>query len=133
MQLPAVGNNGIRWKVSRYNIRRQGSVAGQAASESATAAKDEALETLVEGLRDDIRYAENSVDYYDDKLKLIGWAGRKRSQALAWRCPVRRNCWKVPGRGRPGFCSLGSNPPVAAIPVRVEYSAVAAAAETGNT
>ena len=37
---------------------------------------------LVEALKSDIRYAENTVNYDDDKLKLIGWAGRKAATAL---------------------------------------------------
>jgi hypothetical protein len=28
-------------------------------------------------LKSDIRYAENKVNYDDDKLKLLGWAGKK--------------------------------------------------------
>ena len=70
-------------KSTQYNIRRQELVAAQAAAESATADKDEALETLVEGLKADIRYAENTVDFDDDRLKLLGWAGRKGPTPLA--------------------------------------------------
>ena len=52
------------------------------AAEEATADKDDALEGLVEAMKSDIRYAENTVDFDDDKLKLIGWAGRKAATAL---------------------------------------------------
>ena len=34
-------------------------------------------------MKSDIRYAENTVDFDDDKLKLIGWAGRKAKTPLA--------------------------------------------------
>jgi len=34
-------------------------------------------------MKSDIRYAENKVDYDDDKLKLIGWAGKKNPTPLA--------------------------------------------------
>ncbi|NIA07125.1 MAG: hypothetical protein GWP14_05740 [Actinobacteria bacterium] len=40
-------------------------------------------------MKTDLRYAENTVDFDDDKLKLIGWAGRKQGTALA-----------VPGQSR---------------------------------
>ena len=33
-------------------------------------------------MKSDLRYAENTVDFDDDKLKLIGWAGRKTSTHL---------------------------------------------------
>ncbi len=47
------------------------------------ASKDDALEDLVDAMKDDIRYAENTVDFNDDKLKLIGWAGKKAPTPLA--------------------------------------------------
>jgi len=33
-------------------------------------------------VKSDIRYAENMVDFSDNKLKLIGWAGKKAPTAL---------------------------------------------------
>ena len=66
-----------------------GAVAAQAAAEQATTDKDDALENLVDGMKTDLRYAENTVDFDDDKLKLIGWGGRKQGTALA-----------VPGQSR---------------------------------
>jgi len=59
------------------------SVAAQAAAEQATTDKGEAFDNLVDAMKSDIRYAENTVDYDDDKLKLIGWAGRKQQTPLA--------------------------------------------------
>ncbi len=35
------------------------------------------LENLVQAMKSDIRYAENTVNYENDKLRLIGWSGRK--------------------------------------------------------
>ena len=34
-------------------------------------------------MKADIRYAENTVNFDDDKLKLIGWAGKKEATPLA--------------------------------------------------
>jgi hypothetical protein len=57
-----------------YSHRRDGFIAKQAAAEQATTAKDEALEELIEAIKTDIRYAGNTVNFNDEKLKLIGWA-----------------------------------------------------------
>ncbi len=57
-------------------------LAAHAAAEQATGDKDDALENLIEALKNDIRYAENTVNFDDDKLKLIGWAGKKAPTAL---------------------------------------------------
>ena len=57
-------------------------LAARAAAEQATGDKDDALENLIEALKDDIRYAENTVNFDDDKLKLIGWAGKKAKTPL---------------------------------------------------
>jgi hypothetical protein len=57
-------------------------IAAQAAAEQATSDKDNALDNLVGAMKSDIRYAENTVDFDNDKLKLIGWAGKKTPTAL---------------------------------------------------
>ena len=54
----------------------------QATAEQTITARDEVVEELVEAMKADLRYAENAVDFDDDKLKLIGWAGRKATTAL---------------------------------------------------
>jgi len=65
-----------------YTSAKNALIAAQAAAEQATADKDDALEDLVDGMKTDIRYAENTVNYDDGKLKLIGWGGRKAKTAL---------------------------------------------------
>jgi len=65
--------------------------------EAATATKDEALEELIEAMKADIRYAENTVNFDDDKLKLIGWAGKKAATPLA-----RPGCLKPRNRVKVG-------------------------------
>ena len=72
----------IRRKVRQYNNRREDLIAARAVAEQTTAEKDDALEDLIEAMKADIRYAENTVDFDDDKLKLIGWAGKKTPTAL---------------------------------------------------
>ncbi len=65
-----------------YITALNAAIAVKAAAEAATTAKDDVLEDLVDAMKSDIRYAENTVDFDDDKLKLIGWAGKKAPTAL---------------------------------------------------
>jgi len=65
-----------------YITALNAAIAAKAAAEAATTAKDDVLEDLVDAMKSDIRYAENTVDFDDDKLKLIGWAGKKAPTAL---------------------------------------------------
>jgi hypothetical protein len=66
-----------------YSAAHNAAVAVQAAAEQATTDKDVALAALVDGMKSDLRYAENTVDYDNDKLRLIGWAGRKPRTPLS--------------------------------------------------
>ena len=68
-----------------------------AAAEAATASKDDALESLTDAMKSDIRYAENKVDFDDDKLKLIGWAGKKNPTPLA--IPGQARLLEAPKQG----------------------------------
>ncbi len=72
----------IGTKKTQFVTARDSALSARAAAESAFTAKDVALEELVEVMKADIRYAENTVDFDDDKLKLIGWAGKKAPTAL---------------------------------------------------
>jgi len=80
---PPVAPADLTALISAYTTAKNAAIAAQAAAEDATTSKDEALEDLADAMRSDIRYAENTVDYDDDKLKLIGWAGRKERTPLA--------------------------------------------------
>jgi len=57
-------------------------IEARAISEAATIHKLAALETLAAAMKREIRYAENTVNYDDAKLKLIGWSGRKPATPL---------------------------------------------------
>jgi len=70
-------------KMNLYINAKNSTIAAKAAAEQAITSKDAALEELIEALKDDIRYAENTVNYDDDKLKLIGWSGKKAKTPLA--------------------------------------------------
>ncbi len=83
--------------ISAYMSAKNDSIAAQAAAEEATADKDDALDDLADAMKSDIRYAENTVDYDDDKLKLIGWAGRKAATAL--QIPGQTRLLEAPRQG----------------------------------
>ena len=87
----------LRFKMLIFKNRRGTAIAEQAAAEAATANKDDALDDLVEAMKTDIRYAENTVNYDDDKLKLIGWAGRKVATPLA--IPGQTRLLEAPRQG----------------------------------
>lgn len=74
---PPVRPGPLRMRTLSYLVRRAGATAADAAARQAAAAKDEALGQLVEAVKADLRYAENTVDFDDAKLKLIGWSGRR--------------------------------------------------------
>ena len=83
--------------ISAYQIAKNGAVAAQATAEEATATQNDALDDMVETMKTDIRYAENTVNYDDDKLKLIGWAGRKAATPLA--VPGQTRLLEAPKQG----------------------------------
>ncbi len=71
--------------------------------------KDEALQTLTDAMKADIRYAENTVNYDDDKLKLIGWAGRAAKTSLE--APGQARTLEAPREGE-GWVFLDWKEPV---------------------
>lgn len=68
--------------LSEYDQKFQACVSAQAAAEQATDDKNAILADLVDKMKTDIRYAENTVGDDDAKLKLIGWGAKKASTAL---------------------------------------------------
>jgi len=95
---PPVHPLAIRFRKIIYQSRHDNFLAARAAAEQATTDKTEALEELIEALKDDIRYAENTVDFDDDKLKLIGWAGKKAKTPLA--IPGQTRLLEAPKQGK---------------------------------
>ncbi len=94
---------------SAYIVARDVAVAAQAAAEQATSDKDDALQALVDDMKIDLRYAENTVDFDDDKLKLIGWGGRKARTAL--QVPGQPRTLEAPREGE-GWIFLDWKAPV---------------------
>ena len=80
---PPVHPISLRFKAIIYSRYREDLIAKQAAAEQAVTVKNEALGDLTEAMKTDIRYAENTVNFDDNKLNLIGWAGKKTKTPLA--------------------------------------------------
>ncbi len=95
---PPVDVFALAGKMSLYINAKNNTIAAQAAAEQATTDKSEALENLIEAMKVDIRYAENTVNYDDDKLKLIGWAGKKAKTPIA--APGQTRLLEAPKQGK---------------------------------
>ena len=72
-------------------------VAARAAAEQATETKDAGLEELIDAMRAVLRYAEDTVDYDDAKLSLLGWGGKAPGTAL--QLPGQARTLEVPRQG----------------------------------
>ncbi len=72
-------------------------VAARAAAEQATVTKDAGLEELTDAMRAVLRYAEDTVDYNDAQLSLLGWGGIAAPTALE--VPGQARSLEVPRQG----------------------------------
>lgn len=95
---PPVHPMSLRFRKLIYQSRHDNFLAARAAAEQATANKDDALSNLIEAMKADIRYAENTVSFDDDKLKLIGWAGKKAKTPLT--PPGQTRLLEAPKQGK---------------------------------
>jgi hypothetical protein len=84
---PPIAVSVLRDTLDQYIARCNKLVAACAVAERATVAKNVELEGLMTQLKTNLRYAENTVDFEDASLSLLGWAGRAENTAL-----------KVPGQ-----------------------------------
>ncbi len=80
-----------------YITALNAAIAAKAVAETATVAKDDTLEALVDAMKTDLRYAENTVDFDDAKLNLIGWAGKAAATPLT--VPGQVRSLEVPRQG----------------------------------
>jgi hypothetical protein len=75
--LPPVPPEALTTILTSLQTSMEKVTAARAAAEAATEEKVALLEHLVTLLKKDLRYAENTVDGDDAKLKLLGWSARK--------------------------------------------------------
>ena len=106
---PPVAPADLQTAMAAYITARDAAVAAAAAAEQATAAKNEALQTLTDDMKADLRYAETTVNYDDDQLKLIGWGGRKSKTSLE--APGQTRSLEAPREGE-GWVFLDWKEPV---------------------
>ncbi len=106
---PPVAPADLQTAMAAYITARDAAVAAAAAAEQATAAKNEALQALTDDMKADLRYAETTVDYDDDQLKLIGWGGRKSKTSLE--APGQTRSLEAPREGE-GWVFLDWKEPV---------------------
>jgi len=83
--------------IAVYVDARDVAVAAQAQAEQHVQEKEAALVDLIEKMKSDLRYAENTVNFDDDKLKLLGWAGRKAKTPL--QAPGQARSLEAPREG----------------------------------
>jgi multidrug efflux pump subunit AcrA (membrane-fusion protein) len=105
---PPVGSVILGLKRNQFVNARDSALSAQAAAEQATTDKDQALQNLIEAMKADLRYAENTVDFDDAKLKLIGWSAKKSPTALL--PPGQTLALEVPTQGEASL-TLSWTPP----------------------
>jgi hypothetical protein len=100
---PPVPSDELRTRFDTYVSAREAAVDASGVAARSYTAKDEALEELVADLKSNIRYAENTADFDDDKLKTIGWGGRASKNSL--QTPGQVGSLSAPREG-PGWLLL---------------------------
>lgn len=105
---PPVSFPNLDSRMATYLMRQDTALAAAAEAEAATTAKDEALEALTDAMKADLRYAENTVNFDDDKLKLIGWSAHKAATTLT--PPGQPRLLEAPKQGE-GWVFLDWKPP----------------------
>lgn len=73
---PPIAPNALQTLIDAYQAKRQAADAAVVAAQMATHDKDIALEAVNTALKSDLRYAENTVNFNNHDLELIGWGGR---------------------------------------------------------
>nr|VFK24486.1 MAG: hypothetical protein BECKLPF1236A_GA0070988_104203 [Candidatus Kentron sp. LPFa]VFK35956.1 MAG: hypothetical protein BECKLPF1236C_GA0070990_104542 [Candidatus Kentron sp. LPFa] len=92
-------------KLDAYLAAKNAETAAQSAWEEAVTAKRTVLRAFSDGMRTELRYAENTVHFDDAKLKLLGWGRATLEGAGAGAEP----CDCAPGRGIHHPALEGSN------------------------
>nr|VFK17060.1 MAG: Fibronectin type III domain-containing protein [Candidatus Kentron sp. LPFa]VFK32393.1 MAG: Fibronectin type III domain-containing protein [Candidatus Kentron sp. LPFa] len=79
---PPVSTEDLNAALADCAAARDAVQTAKAALEQAVSAKQLSFDALEDKMKKEIRYAENTVDYDNAKLKLIGWGGRKTATPL---------------------------------------------------
>ncbi|OHB44428.1 MAG: hypothetical protein A2Y13_08495 [Planctomycetes bacterium GWC2_45_44] len=68
----------LRLKSLVFRARQNDKVKADAKLTGAENLKKKALKNLITAIRKNLRYAENTVNFDDNKLKMLGWSGHKK-------------------------------------------------------
>ena len=72
------GPEEIEQTLAEYNAAREAAIRASATSKQATAAKNQALTSLVDKMKMSLRHAENVARDDNGKLQLLGWGAARR-------------------------------------------------------
>ena len=79
---PPVAPDELQMQLDAYNGALMSAVKAETAAREHHAAKDEALEKLVDGVKANLKYAEIVVRDEPEKLNQVGWGERREGTAL---------------------------------------------------
>ena len=79
---PPIGVLDFDERINTYVAARDAAVLAHGDAMRATEAKDQALTALVDVMKRNLRYAENTVNYNDADLEVLGWSGPRPHTAL---------------------------------------------------
>ena len=106
---PPVAPLDLGTAAAAYSTARSDAVAAEAAAAAAITAKDEALQTLTDDMKADLRYAELTVAFDNAQLMLIGWGGRAAGTSLV--APGQARTLEAPQQGE-GWIYLDWKAPI---------------------
>ena len=97
--VPPVPPDSLEQSLDQYNEARTAAVAAESAARDQVAAKNEALEQLVDNMRLDLTYAEQLAKDAPEQLAKLGWGPRRDPRSLEIPGVVRDLSVKSQGEG----------------------------------
>jgi len=79
---PPVPPDELQASLDEYEKAKNEALVAEGQSREMFALKDEALEQLTDSMRADLRYAENTARQDPERLRRLGWGGRKERTSL---------------------------------------------------
>ena len=106
---PPVPPEELQASLDEYEKAKDDALVADGQSREMFALKDEVLEQLTDAMRANIRYAENTARQDPERLRQLGWGGRKERTSLV--APGQPRSLSVASEG-PGWLVLDWKPPV---------------------